>query len=185
MNAVVRTPRRRLLVAAGAVALVILAGFGWSSLSRDGWSAGSPAPTPPGAATASDPAPPTSAGTDGATGSDGPTRSGPTPSAGSTTGRGASTPAPRIHPFANELSGTTRTAAPSPTAPLKVAEGIDGCDHGYGDRNICVPWSLPAGVTDGCAWLRERGYPPLPVQNPRDRHNLDRNGDGIACGPGD
>ncbi|WP_341719261.1 hypothetical protein QQG74_05815 [Micromonospora sp. FIMYZ51] len=171
-------PRRRLLVAAGAVALILLAGagIGWSQLRGDdtapGWSAGSPGPDPAAASgpTESDPTPSGSAES----------RPKP-PSGGSATG----TPAPRIHPFANELSGATRTAAPSPTARLKMAEGLDGCDHGYGERGVCVPWTLPAGVTDACAWLRERDYPPLPVNNPRDRHNLDRNKDGVACGPGD
>ncbi|BCB81983.1 hypothetical protein GCM10022251_52370 [Phytohabitans flavus] len=90
---------------------------------------------------------------------------------------------PRIHEFADK-PGTPERPLPSPTAPIEIEEGNEGCDYSYGDRTICVPWEFPDGVTDGCAWLRERGYKPLKV-NGRDRHKLDRNGDGIACGDGD
>jgi hypothetical protein len=65
-----------------------------------------------------------------------------------------------------------------------MAPGVDGCDHGYGEVTQCVPWQFPPGVTDGCAWLLDRGYGPLEVHGD-DRHNLDPNDDGIACGPGD
>ena len=73
----------------------------------------------------------------------------------------------------------------SPTAPIEIAEGTDGCDHAYGDPNMCVPWQFPAGVTDKCGWLRTHGFKPLAITGGRDRHGLDRNGDGIACGAGD
>ncbi len=94
-------------------------------------------------------------------------------------------PPPRIHPFAQQPGRTPHAVLPSPTAPLTVEEGNDGCDHGYGDRNVCVPWRFPPGVTDYCGWLAAHGYPPLKVRNDRDRHGLDTNRDGIACGPGD
>ena len=90
---------------------------------------------------------------------------------------------PRVHQFADK-PGAPEGPLPSPTAPIEIEEGNEGCDYAYGDRTVCVPWEFPEGVTDGCAWLRERGYKPLKV-NGRDRHNLDRNGDGIACGAGD
>lgn len=90
---------------------------------------------------------------------------------------------PRIHQFADQ-PGAPERPLPSPTAPIEIEEGNEGCDYAYGDRTVCVPWEFPEGVTDGCAWLRERGYKPLKV-NGRDRHNLDRNGDGTACGAGD
>jgi hypothetical protein len=48
-----------------------------------------------------------------------------------------------------------------------------------------VPWQFPAGATDKCAWLRQRGFEPLEITGGRDRHGLDRNGDGTACGVGD
>ncbi|MFC0532198.1 hypothetical protein [Phytohabitans kaempferiae] len=97
-------------------------------------------------------------------------------------GSAASAP-PRIHQFADK-PGAPQRPLPSPTAPIEIDEGNEGCDYAYGDRTVCVPWEFPEGVTDGCAWLRERGYEPLKV-NGRDRHNLDRNGDGTACGDGD
>jgi len=94
-------------------------------------------------------------------------------------------PPPYVHSFAQQPGVTPRTPLPSPTAGLKIDEGTDGCDHAYGDRNVCVPWTFPDGVTDKCGWLRERGYEPLRITGGRDRHGLDRNGDGIACGAGD
>ncbi|MDG4788221.1 hypothetical protein O7626_20140 [Micromonospora sp. WMMD1102] len=95
-------------------------------------------------------------------------------------------PPPRIHPFARQPRRKPRPALPSPTAPPVVAEGFDGCDHGYGeDAEICVPWRFPPGVRDRCRWLSARDYPPLRVVRARDRHGLDRNRDGVACGRGD
>ncbi|MEE6262819.1 hypothetical protein [Plantactinospora sonchi] len=90
---------------------------------------------------------------------------------------------PRVLPFA-EQPGAPEAPIPSPTAPNEIREGNEGCDYAYGDRTVCVPWQFPDGVTARCDWLKERGYKPLKV-NGRDRHGLDRNGDGTACGPGD
>jgi hypothetical protein len=75
-------------------------------------------------------------------------------------------------------------ALPSPTGPATVPANVDGCDHAYGGPAYCVPWTFPAGVEDRCAWLAGHGYPPLAVLGP-DRHGLDADGDGTACGPGD
>jgi hypothetical protein len=89
---------------------------------------------------------------------------------------------PHILPFARELTGTWSGPAAGPT-PVPIAEGFDGCDHAYGVLRQCVPWNFPTGAA-GCAWLLARYLRALPV-NGRDRHHLDTNHDGIACGPGD
>jgi hypothetical protein len=94
-------------------------------------------------------------------------------------------PPPYVHSFADQPGAEPRAPLPSPTAALDIAEGTDGCDHAYGGRDVCVPWKFPSGVTDKCAWLRERGFEPLEITGGRDRHGLDRNGDGTACGTGD
>lgn len=77
-----------------------------------------------------------------------------------------------------------RDVPPRPSTTPRLPESVDGCDHAYGRRNQCVPWSFPAGVVDGCAYLRDKGFGPLAVHG-RDRHGLDRNGDGSACDRGD
>ena len=178
--------RRRLLAASGVAVALLLAvgGVGWSQ-----WDGA------PGKGTTGAVGPAGPAGADGADGADGgrppdgsaaPTiaaTGAASPGAGAPAGRQADPVPPRIQPFARGLTGATRTVGPSPAAPPKMAEGLDGCDHGYGEPGMCVPWRFPAGVTDGCGWLREHGYPPLTVRNDRDRHGLDTNGDGIACGP--
>jgi hypothetical protein len=97
----------------------------------------------------------------------------------------AETPPPYVQPFAEQPGAKARGPLPSPTAGVEIAEGTDGCDHAYGDRDVCVPWEFPAGVTDKCGWLKERGFEPLKITGGRDRHGLDRDGDGTACGPGD
>ncbi|GAA4675415.1 hypothetical protein [Phytohabitans rumicis] len=102
---------------------------------------------------------------------------------GNQAGSAVSAP-PRVLDFAGQPGATPESPLPSPTAPLEIEEGNEGCDYSYGDRTVCVPWEFPEGVTDKCAWLKERGYKPLQV-NGRDRHGLDRNGDGIGCGDGD
>ncbi|MDQ7909611.1 hypothetical protein RB614_34335 [Phytohabitans sp. ZYX-F-186] len=94
-------------------------------------------------------------------------------------------PPPYVQPFAEQPGAKPRAPLPSPTAGVEIEEGTDGCDHAYGDRDVCVPWEFPAGVTDKCGWLRERGFGPLKITGGRDRHGLDRNGDGTACGDGD
>ncbi|BCB87345.1 hypothetical protein [Phytohabitans suffuscus] len=94
-------------------------------------------------------------------------------------------PPPYVQPFAEQPGVKPRPSLPSPTAGVEIEEGTDGCDHAYGDRDVCVPWEFPAGVTDKCGWLRERGFEPLKITGGRDRHGLDRNGDGTACGAGD
>jgi hypothetical protein len=94
-------------------------------------------------------------------------------------------PPPYIHSFADDPAAAPRGPLPSPTAGVRIAEGTDGCDHAYGDRDICVPWIFPSGVTDKCGWLRDHGFESLKITGGRDRHGLDRNGDGTACGSDD
>jgi hypothetical protein len=57
---------------------------------------------------------------------------------------------------------------------------IDGCDHGYGERTQCIPWTFPPGTTDKCAWLKAHGFEAVKVLG-TDRHHLDPDGDGLAC----
>jgi hypothetical protein len=57
---------------------------------------------------------------------------------------------------------------------------VDGCDHSYGTRAQCIPWTFPAGVTDKCAWLTAHGYQRIPVAGP-DRQHLDPDRNGAAC----
>jgi hypothetical protein len=94
-------------------------------------------------------------------------------------------PPPYVQPFAQQPGVEPRAPLPSPTAGVQIAEGTDGCDHAYGDRDVCVPWQFPAGVSDKCGWLKEHGFEPLKITGGRDRHGLDRNNDGTACGAGD
>ncbi|KWX00186.1 hypothetical protein TH66_14935 [Carbonactinospora thermoautotrophica] len=93
------------------------------------------------------------------------------------------TAAPHIQPFAQRLTGQRKHPAPKRTR-VSLPPGYDGCDRAYGEPGQCVPWRFPTGVADRCAWLRAHGFDPLPVHG-RDRHRLDTNRDGIACGPGD
>ncbi|MCW6009717.1 hypothetical protein K1W54_35030 [Micromonospora sp. CPCC 205371] len=97
----------------------------------------------------------------------------------------AVTPPAFVQDFAQQPGTKPQGPALSPTAGVEIAEGTDGCDHAYGGRDVCVPWEFPASVTDKCGWLKERGFKPLKIEGGRDRHALDRNGDGTACGPGD
>lgn len=99
--------------------------------------------------------------------------------------------AARVQSFADELKASepgTGTSAPQPGHGhhgVKMAAGFDGCDHAYGRIGQCVPWTFPKMPrADRCAWLLDRGYGRLEVHG-RDRHRLDRDKDGIACGKGD
>jgi len=96
----------------------------------------------------------------------------------------ASAPGPHVLPFARQLPATQK--APTKTRPSEVVleEGFDGCDHTYGNRHQCVPWTFPRRTQSGCDWLKAHGFGTVRVHG-RDRHRLDTNQDGIACGPGD
>jgi hypothetical protein len=95
----------------------------------------------------------------------------------------AAGPVPHVQPFAGQLGGAVRGPGPK-TGPVTIPEGTDGCDHAYGEVGQCVPWQFPPGVVNRCGWLAAHGFKPLAVHG-RDRHGLDRNHDGVACGPGD
>ncbi|MEU1205849.1 hypothetical protein [Nocardia sp. NPDC005825] len=91
-------------------------------------------------------------------------------------------------PHVNEFARRPAAPAQPPAAradKAAVPEAVDGCDHAYGSPGQCVPWNFPPRTHDRCAWLRDHGLAALPVHGKRDRHNLDRNKDGTACGPGD
>ncbi len=109
--------------------------------------------------------------------------------------------AARVQSFADELKASEpsesgpATSAPGTSAPaqesahrhhgVKMAEGYDGCDHAYGEISQCVPWSFPKMPrAERCTWLLDKGYGRMKVHG-RDRHHLDRDKDGIACGKGD
>lgn len=91
---------------------------------------------------------------------------------------------PHVLPFAAQVTGPPVAVMENRPARVPIAEGSDGCDHAYGDLGQCVPWRFPAGVRDGCDWLRAHGFGSLTVHG-RDRHRLDTDADGVACGLGD
>lgn len=110
----------------------------------------------------------------------------PAPAGGGPAGaRTAGTrPAPFTQSFARQPGTRPLAPLPSPTAAHRVAVNLDGCDRNYGSRKQCVPWRFPPGPVQGCEWLAAHGFEPLPVVG-TDRHGLDTNRDGLACGPGD
>ncbi|MET7902471.1 galactose oxidase early set domain-containing protein [Streptomyces sp. NPDC005355] len=89
-------------------------------------------------------------------------------------------------PFADDPSAAPKPKKQRRARAVTLAEGYDGCDHTYGTGDQCVPWRFPRGVAkaDRCAWLLARGYGAMKTHG-RDRHRLDRNRDGTACGRGD
>ncbi|MBU2665248.1 hypothetical protein KOI35_17225 [Actinoplanes bogorensis] len=96
------------------------------------------------------------------------------------TTRPTNVPAPFVQNFAAQPGVKPLPARPSPTATVSIAPNIDGCDHGYGTRTQCVPWTFPASATDKCAWLAAQGFTKLTVHG-KDRHQLDPDRNGIAC----
>ncbi|HTF12697.1 MAG TPA: hypothetical protein VK659_31450 [Asanoa sp.] len=154
-----------LALVVGVVGLLVAGGGDGDGVWRDGTTAAGPADEPTG-----DSGGGSAPDTDG----DQPQPTGP-----------VDAPPPYIHSFADQPGAAPRAAEPSPTGGVRIAEGTDGCDHAYGDRDVCVPWIFPAGVTDKCGWLRDHGFEPLKITGGRDRHGLDRNGDGTACGTDD
>jgi hypothetical protein len=91
---------------------------------------------------------------------------------------------PHVQAFAQQPGVSALSPLPSPTGTNPVEAHIDGCDRNYGTPAQCVPWTFPAGTTDACGWLAAHGFGPLAVVG-TDRQGLDRDADGIACGPGD
>ncbi|WP_425245301.1 galactose oxidase-like domain-containing protein [Streptomyces sp. NEAU-NA10] len=111
--------------------------------------------------------------------------------------------AARVQAFADDLkevpASETSTVSPESSARsdhrnhqghkgMKMPAGFDGCDHSYGAISQCVPWTFPKKakqVAERCDWLQKQGYGTGLKVHGRDRHGLDRNKDGIACGRGD
>jgi hypothetical protein len=87
---------------------------------------------------------------------------------------------PFVQTFADQPGVRPRPPVPSPTATLRIAANIDGCDHNYGAPTQCVPWTFPAGTADKCGWLTEHGFAALKVVG-TDRQHLDPDHDRIAC----
>jgi len=107
-----------------------------------------------------------------------------TPSAGSSVAvrapAAAAVAEPFVQGFAAQPGVKPLKPVPSPTTTLKVAPNIDGCDHAYGERTQCIPWTFPPGTTDKCGWLAAHGYTGVKVVGP-DRQKLDPDADKIAC----
>jgi hypothetical protein len=105
--------------------------------------------------------------------------------AGDRVGKGPR-PAPRVLPFATK-PGIPKARITKRPGKVPVTAFVDGCDHSYGTVAQCVPLTFPKSLTDRrskCSWLAARGYGPLTVHG-KDRHKLDTDRDGVACGPGD
>jgi hypothetical protein len=89
-------------------------------------------------------------------------------------------PAPFVQTFAAQPGVTRQKPKRRPTAPVKVATAVDGCDRNYGTIAHCIPVRFPPGVTDKCAWLRDHGYQGIKVTT-RDRQGLDPDRNGVIC----
>jgi hypothetical protein len=87
---------------------------------------------------------------------------------------------PFVQTFADQPGVRPQPPVASPTATLRIAANIDGCDHNYGAPTQCVPWTFPAGTADKCGWLTEHGFAALKVVG-TDRQHLDPDHDGIGC----
>jgi hypothetical protein len=111
----------------------------------------------------------------------------------SVVGVGSATPPPRP-PSPTQVASpetpspddrpSTTPSRPSSTSLLPPwLRELGGCDDDYTTNGVCVPWLFPL-LVDPCEWLRTRGSLHIEVRG-LDRHQLDVNLDGIACGPGD
>lgn len=177
---------KRVNLAALALTVIGLAGGAtWAAgaLSPAGvvWSGAAPVPGEPAAAKASVPAAtPASAATGAAR------KAAPDPDAVREKATKAvqprhGTPAPFIQDFAAQPGVQRQKPKSKPTAPVKVAPTIDGCDRNYGTIAQCIPIAFPKDVTDKCGWLTAHDFPALKVVG-KDRQRLDPDRNGIACG---
>jgi hypothetical protein len=89
---------------------------------------------------------------------------------------------PFVQTFAGQPGVRPLPKLPSPTAKLTQPVNLDGCDHAYGERTQCIPWTFPPGTSDKCAWLTAHGFDVVKVLG-EDRHHLDPDGNGLACDP--
>ncbi|MFI7008953.1 galactose oxidase-like domain-containing protein [Streptomyces sp. NPDC050145] len=101
---------------------------------------------------------------------------------------GAGDASAHVHSFADGLSaepeGKRAARKSAPVSPV-----VAGCDRHYGSANVCVPTVFPPQVKSStrarCAWLDRQRFGRLVVNGADDPLRLDRNGDGVACGPRD
>lgn len=84
---------------------------------------------------------------------------------------------PHIVSQANQLTGKKHAKGVNHSVKVKV--NIDGCDHNYGSRHVCVPVSLPVGK-NGCSYLKAHHFT-LPLAVSSDDKGLDTNKNGRAC----
>ncbi|MER7173036.1 galactose oxidase-like domain-containing protein [Streptomyces mesophilus] len=96
-------------------------------------------------------------------------------------------PAAHVHEFADDLAKSPKAQQPKRDS-VPVSPTVSGCDRHYGSVNTCVPTNFPPDVPDTtkarCEWLKDHDYGRLKVHGD-DPLNLDRNGDGLACGKAD
>jgi len=89
-------------------------------------------------------------------------------------------PAPLVWNFDGSLTGA-RVKASKSSHPIPEAWNLDGCDHDYGQPNVCVPWKIPASTPQAaCAWLKANGFGPLKVYG-TNRQRLPENAQGYVC----
>jgi hypothetical protein len=103
-------------------------------------------------------------------------------------GAGGQVAEARVQAYATDLEPSPATSGHDHRhhKGTKMPQGYDGCDHSYGTISQCVPWKFPAmPQAERCTWLKDKGYGTKLAVHGRDRHRLDRNRDGIACGKGD
>ena len=103
-----------------------------------------------------------------------------TPAAPQATANPGGEAEPFVQTFADQPGVKPLPKLPSPKTTRSMAAFADGCDHGYGDRNQCIPLTFPDGTTSKCDWLADRGFTKIAV-NGADRHELDPDNNGIAC----
>ena len=90
------------------------------------------------------------------------------------------TAAPLVMNFDGSLTGQRMKTYTHPRV-IAVAWNVDGCDHDYGQPNVCVPWKIPAASPEAaCAWLKAHGFGPLKVLG-TNRQHLPENAAGYVC----
>lgn len=171
------TRNRLIMLIAGTLGVLVLGAAGFWTLNRPATAPVSAAPAPTGYPWVVSPPsgePVTSTAPSGAAA---PAGTAAAPQAMANPGGEAE---PFVQTFADQPGVKPLPKLPSPTSTRSMPAFADGCDHGYGDRNQCIPLVFPDGTTDKCAWLADRGFTKVKVAGD-DRHKLDPDGNGIAC----
>jgi len=90
-------------------------------------------------------------------------------------------PAPLVMNFDGSLTGA-RAKTSKYNRPIPESWNMDGCDHDYGQPDVCVPWQIPASSPQAaCAWLKANAfYLPLKVYG-TNRQHLPENAEGYVC----